>query len=84
MFKKQVAIAETDIVLPDNMSEMIEVVKKLCVGFPHIRVDLYNVDGKIYFGELTFYDMSGFLKLYPDTWEKEWGRLIDLSTIQKK
>lgn len=63
---------------------MIELAKILSAGLPHVRVDFYEVNGKIYFGELTFYDMSGFLKLYPDTWEKEWGRLIDLSTIHKK
>lgn len=69
---------------PKNYDKMIELAKILSAGLPHVRVDFYEVNGKIYFGELTFYDMSGFLKLYPDTWEKEWGRLIDLSTIQKK
>lgn len=39
---------------PKNFDQMKEIVKKLAKGFEHVRVDLYNVDGKIYFGELTF------------------------------
>lgn len=84
LFKKQVAIAETDIVLPDNMSEMIELVKKLCVGFPHIRVDLYNVDGKIYFGELTFYTSSGFIHIDSEEYSDYLASLIDLSEIKRE
>lgn len=49
-----------DIKKPENFAEMIEISEKLSEGFPEIRVDLYNVDGKIYFGELTLYSMSGF------------------------
>ena len=45
---------------PDNYDEMVSIVKKLSEGFSTIRVDLYNVSGKIYFSELTFYDSSGF------------------------
>lgn len=75
---------ETDIVLPDNMSEMIEVVKKLCVGFPHIRVDLYNVDGKIYFGELTFYTSSGFIHIDSEEYSDYLASLIDLSEIKRE
>lgn len=41
--------------LPHNLSEMITIAEKLSQGHPFIRVDLYNVDGRIYFGELTFY-----------------------------
>ena len=39
---------------PQNFDRMIEVAEKLSTGFPELRVDLYNVNGKIYFGELTF------------------------------
>lgn len=43
----------------DNFNEMVKIVKKLCKKFQFVRVDLYNVDGKIYFGELTFTPASG-------------------------
>jgi hypothetical protein len=45
---------------PKNYEKMIEIVKKLSKDFPHVRVDLYNINGDIYFGELTFYDGSGY------------------------
>ena len=45
------------------MDEMVQIVKKLCAGFKHIRIDLYNVDGHIYFGEMTLYSGSGFFNI---------------------
>lgn len=46
---------------PVNFYEMKEIAEKLSEDFPHVRVDLYNLNGKIYFGELTFYDASGYI-----------------------
>ena len=45
---------------PKCFEEMIEIAEKLSAGFPQMRVDLYEVDGKVYFGELTFFTQSGF------------------------
>lgn len=45
---------------PKNLEKMFEIAKLLSKGIPHLRVDLYNVDGKIYFGETTFFTASGF------------------------
>ncbi|WP_240696994.1 ATP-grasp fold amidoligase family protein [Vibrio kanaloae] len=45
---------------PSNMNELIDVAKKLSSQFKYVRVDLYNVDGKVYFGELTFCHGSGW------------------------
>lgn len=45
---------------PSNMEELINIAKKLSNGFKYVRVDLYNVDGNIYFGELTFCHGSGW------------------------
>ncbi|WP_081302932.1 ATP-grasp fold amidoligase family protein [Aliivibrio fischeri] len=45
---------------PDSFDEMIEVAKKLSEDFKYVRVDLYNIDGRIYFGELTFCHGSGW------------------------
>lgn len=50
---------------PINFDEMVSVVRKLCVGFPEVRVDLYNVNGQIYFGEMTFSSASGFEYIEP-------------------
>ncbi len=45
---------------PQNYEEMIEIAEKLAAGLPELRVDLYEIAGKVYFGELTFYSQSGF------------------------
>ncbi len=45
---------------PSCFDEMLSLASILCKGFTHIRVDLFEVDGNIYFGELTFFDSSGF------------------------
>lgn len=45
---------------PLNLERMFAIASKLSSGIPYLRVDLYNVDGKIYFGETTFYPASGF------------------------
>lgn len=45
---------------PKHYDEMIEIAEKLSAGLPQLRVDLYEVNGKVYFGELTFYSQSGF------------------------
>ena len=59
---------------PENYDQMVEIVRKLSAGFPHVRVDLYNVKGKIYFGELTFYDGSGYFHYDPDSFDFEMGK----------
>ena len=66
--------------LPSNINEMIEIANKLCVGKPHVRVDLFNVDGKIYFGEMTFYSGAGFINMVD---EKYSDYLASLITIKK-
>lgn len=64
--------------VPNGFEEMKEIANKLCQGFIHVRVDLYNVDGKIYFGEMTFTNGSGFELLYPIEYEKIIGDMIKL------
>lgn len=58
---------------PKKLKEMIEIAKKLSSDFDYVRVDLYEVEGKIYFGELTFTDGSGYDLLKPDKYDIEWG-----------
>ena len=45
---------------PEGMDEMFEIAAKLSEGLPYARIDLYNVEGKIYFGEITLFPASGF------------------------
>lgn len=65
---------ENSVQKPKNYDQMVEVARKLSEDFPHVRVDLYNIDGKIYFGELTFYDGSGYFYYDPDEFDFEMGR----------
>lgn len=63
---------------PKNFEEMKDVARKLSQGLPHVRVDLYNVNGKIYFGELTFFHWSGMTPFVPQEWDYKLGELIKL------
>lgn len=63
---------------PKNFKKMIEIAEKLSAGFSHVRVDLYNLNGKIYFGEMTFTNGSGFEKIYPQIWDNNLGKLWNL------
>ena len=82
-FRSESLVPQETFPKPDNFNEMVEVVKKLCVGFPHIRVDLYNVNGKIYVGELTLYSNGGFLNI-PLKKDEELGDITDLKLAYKK
>ena len=66
---------------PDNFGKMIEIAETLSSDFPFVRVDLYNVDGKVFFGELTFYHASGYQEILPRSFEVEMGEWFDLSKI---
>lgn len=63
---------------PKNLNVMIDVCEKLSKDFSFVRVDMYNVDGAIYFGELTFYPASGFGVFEPDEWNYKLGDLLKL------
>jgi hypothetical protein len=56
-----------------NLDEILGIARKLSEDFKYVRVDLYNVNNKVYFGELTFFPMGGF---YPTSDIKELGDLI--------
>ena len=65
-------------IMPENLNEMISIVEKLSEGFKFLRVDLYNIKGKIYFSELTFYPASGMLPFVPEEWDEKFGGWIKL------
>lgn len=63
---------------PENYDEMIACAEKLSKPFPFVRVDLYNIDGKIVFGELTFYHAGSSSIFEPWSFSDELGKLIEL------
>ena len=66
---------------PVTFEEMKRLAAKLSEGIPHVRVDFYEVNGKIYFGELTFYHFSGIVPFEPSEWDNTFG---DWITLPKK
>ncbi len=69
---------------PENFEKMIEVAEKLSADFPCARIDLYNEKGKVIFGEITFYDSSGYMKFNPDNFDFKLGEkfLLPPKTIK--
>jgi hypothetical protein len=68
---------------PDNFEEMKEIACKLSVGFPFVRVDLYNVENKIIFGELTFYPDNGAIDFSPLAYNTFLGDFFILPSNKK-
>lgn len=63
---------------PENFDEMIAIAEKLSDNLPFLRVDLYNVNGKILFGEMTFYPASGMEEFKPNGVDVEIGDMLTL------
>lgn len=69
---------------PVNYDKMIELAEKLSKNIPFLRVDFYEVDGKIYFGELTFYPGNGMEEFTPEEWDYKLGEWIKLPEVKEK
>ncbi len=67
---------------PDKFDEMITIAAKLSEGIPFVRVDLYYINGQVYFSEYTFSPGGGFNEFKPYEWEREIGSWIDLSQVK--
>lgn len=68
---------------PICFDEMKRLAAKLGKNIPFVRVDFYEIHGKIYFGELTFFPGSGFEEFTPEIWDYKFGRWIDLSKMER-
>ncbi len=64
--------------IPNNIEEMIAMAEKLGAGFPQIRIDLYNIDGKIYVGEYTIFHFGGLMPFVPESYDESFGKFIQL------
>lgn len=63
---------------PKNFDEMICIAEKLSKGFPFLRVDLYEVNGNVYFSELTFIPSGGMARFEPEEWDGIMGTWLEL------
>ena len=67
-----------EIAKPKNYEIMIELAEKLSKGIPFVRVDFYEIEGKLYFGELTFFPGSGLTEFIPEKYDNILGDMLEL------
>lgn len=63
---------------PETFDRMMEIARILSADFPAARIDLYSIEGKIYFGEITFFPWSGYMYFVPDSFDMELGQVFEL------
>ena len=63
---------------PESFQQMKDLAEKLSQKIPHVRVDFYCTNGKIYFGELTFFHWGGFKSFEPEEWDFKFGEWFKL------
>ena len=72
---------ESAIEKPESLDLMLDICRKLSKDIPFVRVDLYLVKNKVYFGELTFYPASGFGRFEPEEWNSILGKMLTLPGV---
>lgn len=70
--------------LPEKYDIMLNIAKKLSKNIPEIRIDFYEINNKVYFGEFTFFDSGGFGIFEPDEWDFKFGSMLNLNINSKK
>ena len=73
--------SSTPIAKTENYDKMVEIAKKLSKGFQHVRVDLYNINGKIYFGEMTLYNYAGLIPFDPEEYDTIFGEYLHIEEL---
>ena len=67
---------------PKNFERMLQIAETLSSDIPFVRVDLYNSNGKIYFGEITFFPAAGLGKFEPKEWDEKMGNWLILDKLK--
>lgn len=68
---------------PQNLQEMLQIAEILTEGLPCVRLDLYSVQGSVFFGEMTFTSFSGMMNFYTPEFLRKCGDLVDLSLVKR-
>ncbi len=68
---------------PDKLNMMLDIAERLARPFPCVRVDLYNIKGKIFFGEMTFTSLGGMMNFYTKDFLEKMGNLVDINYTQQ-
>ena len=77
-FHKKHPNADVTPAKPRDFEKMKELAARMSADLPAVRIDLYDVNGRIYFGEYTFFSASGFGPFYPDEWDRKVGDYISI------
>jgi hypothetical protein len=77
-FERHYPSSKKEIARPQNLQLMIELAEELSKEIPFVRVDFYEVNGKVYFGELTFYPGSGWEEFTPLEWDYKLGEWLEV------
>lgn len=82
-FERHYPKSKKIIEIPKKYDEMIYLAEKLAKNIPFVRVDFYEIEERIYFGEITFYPGNGMEEFSPEEWDYKLGSWLDLSKVQK-
>ena len=69
---------------PKTLEKMLELSQRLSEGIPFVRNDFYSINGKVYFGEMTFYPASGLVPFVPESYDLMFGEWLNLSQINHR
>ena len=67
---------------PAKFDEMVKIAKSLSSGHPFLRVDLYEINNKVYFSELTFSPCGGFMPFVPEEWDAKLGEMVNIRKVK--
>lgn len=76
-FTQKYPNADKPIIKPKSFERMIKLASILSAGIPHVRIDFYDINGKIYFGEMTFFHFSGWEKFDPPEYDNIFGNWLE-------
>lgn len=68
---------------PKGFDDMLNIAEILSANIPHVRIDLYDINGTIYFGEMTFFHWSGLQPFNPREWDYKLGEMLDLPIVSE-
>jgi hypothetical protein len=82
--KKNIANLRGDEIEPPlSLPLMLEFAEKIAKLYPYVRIDFYDVDGRLYFGEVTQHHGGGFDQIKPIEWDYKWGDMVKLNELLK-
>lgn len=78
-FERHYPSSRKKIKKPKNLKKMLDLSEKLSMGIPFVRMDWYEIGGKLYFGEYTFYPGNGLEEFNPEEWDRKLGDMLKLA-----